>query len=85
MRRTHERIAEIANSYKRARIVVSTYDCERYRRLYAGWTFIDKAMIKRIARQSARGERDENTEAADAPEVLIVNGPAYAPELLGTQ
>lgn len=79
---THERIAEIARAYKRARVVVSTYDCERYRRLYDGWTFIDKKMIKRLYAQSARVDRepveDEETEFNMAPELLIVNGPAYA-------
>lgn len=67
----HSRLAEILRNYKRARVVVSTYDCPRYRELYEGWTFIDCKMLKLLHQQNGRGER-----AKEAPEVLIVNGPA---------
>jgi DNA adenine methylase len=68
----HERLAKLLREFKRARIVVSTYDCPRYRDLYAGWTFIDCARMKNLHQQNGRGKR-----AKEAPEVLIVNGPAY--------
>lgn len=65
----HARLADILRAYKRARIVVSAYDCPRYRDLYRGWTFIDKTMQKNLHAQNGRGARK-----LDAPEVLIVNG-----------
>lgn len=69
----HRLAAEILKSYKRARIVVSSYDCERYRQLYAGWTFIDKSRQKHLHAMNGRGRRPKL-----APEVLIVNGPSFA-------
>lgn len=68
----HERLAKILREFKHARIVVSTYDCPRYRELYAGWTFIDCARMKNLHQQNGRGQRSKV-----APEVLIVNGPEY--------
>lgn len=66
----HARLAEALRAYKHARIVVSAYDCPRYRELYRGWTFIDKTRQKHLHAQNGRGARPK-----DAPEVLIVNGP----------
>ncbi len=68
----HERLATILRGYKKARIVVSYYDCDRVRELYAGWTFLDKTMNKQLHAQNGRGAR-----VKEAPEVLIVNGPSY--------
>lgn len=68
----HQRLASALRKYKRARIVVSTYDCPRYRDLYRGWTFVDCKMLKLLHQQNGRGER-----AKEAPEMLIVNGPSY--------
>lgn len=68
----HARLARILRQYKHARVVVSTYDCPRYRELYEGWTFIDCAMLKLLHQQNGRGAR-----AKEAPEVLIVNGPSF--------
>lgn len=68
----HARAAEILRSYKRARIVVSSYDCERVRELYDGWTFVDHARQKHLHSQNGRGARPK-----EAPEVLIINGPSY--------
>lgn len=68
----HERLTKLLREFNRARIVVSTYDCPRYRDLYAGWTFIDCARMKNLHQQNGRGQR-----AKEAPEVLIVNGEAY--------
>jgi len=68
----HERLAKILRQFEHARIVVSTYDCPRYRELYAGWTFIDCARMKNLHQQNGRGQR-----AKEAPELLIVNGPEF--------
>jgi DNA adenine methylase len=65
----HERLAKMLREFKYARIVVSTYDCPRYRELYTGWTFIDCARMKNLHQQNGRGQRSK-----EAPEVLIVNG-----------
>lgn len=65
----HDRLARALRKYKHARIVVSTYDCPRYRRLYEGWTFIDKKRMKNLHMQNGRGPRP-----MEAPEVLIVKG-----------
>lgn len=71
----HARLAGILRGYKRARIIVSSYDCERYRRLYEGWTFVDKTMNKNLYAQNGRGQR-----AKEAPEILIINGPRISAE-----
>ena len=68
----HRRLAEVLCSYKKARVVVSYYDCPRIRELYKGWTFIDCAMNKQLHAQNGRGARKK-----PAPEVLIINGPEY--------
>lgn len=68
----HQRLAEMLLLFNKARIVVSTYDCPRYRELYAGWTFIDCARMKNLHQQNGRGQRHKT-----APEVLIVNGLEY--------
>ena len=67
----HARLARMLRSYKRARVVVSTYDCPRYRVLYEGWTFVPCPMAKLLHAQNGRGNRRK-----EAPEVLIVNGPS---------
>lgn len=67
----HARLAEQLRRFKHARIVISAYDCPRYRELYAGWTFLKKTMPKLLHRQNGR-----STPKVDAPEVLIVNGTA---------
>lgn len=64
----HMRLAEALRRFEQARVVVSCYDCPRYRQLYDGWTFIDCSRAKHLHNQGGRGRRD-----AVAPEVLIVN------------
>jgi DNA adenine methylase len=71
--RDHERLAEILRGYRKARVVVSYYDCERIRKLYDGWTFIDHSRQKFLHNQNGRGSRP-----LEAPEVLIVNGESFA-------
>jgi len=72
----HERLRDILNEYKHARIVVSYYDCARARELYDGWTFVKHTRQKNLHQQSGRGARLQK-----APEVLIINGPSYAPNI----
>lgn len=67
----HERLAEQLRAFKHARVVVSAYDCPRYRDLYRGWTFVKKTMPKLLHQQNGR-----STPKVDAPEVLIINGPS---------
>lgn len=68
----HSRLAEILGEFRKARIVVSYYDCPQIRKLYAGWTIIEATTSKRLHNANGRGER-----SADAPEILIINGPSY--------
>jgi DNA adenine methylase len=68
----HERLRDVLNKFKRARVVVSYYDTPRIRELYLGWTFIDCSRLKNLHQQNGRGQRSKQ-----APEVLIVNGPEY--------
>jgi len=71
----HERLARAMRAYKHARIVVSAYDCPRYRELFEGWTFVSHTTTKRVHAQNGRG-----APVLDAPEVLIINGPSLAKE-----
>lgn len=68
----HNLLAGILRSYREARVVVSYYDCPRVRRLYEGWTFIDKTRQKHLHAQNGRGARPK-----EAPEILIINGPSF--------
>lgn len=68
----HARLASELKRFKHGRVVVSYYDCDRVRELYAGWTFIDHARQKNLHNQNGRGERPK-----EAPEILIINGPSY--------
>lgn len=68
----HERLREMLGAYKRARVVVSYYDCPEIRKLYEGWTFIEHTRQKHLHAQGGRGAR-----AKEAPEVLILNGSSY--------
>lgn len=70
----HVRLRDALVKYNKARVVVSTYECRRYRDLYDGWTFLDVKRAKNLANQNKRG----GSEPTDAPEVLILNGPSYA-------
>lgn len=71
----HIRLVDHLNKYKHARIVVSYYDHPWIRELYEGWTIIDKTMIKRFS----AGAKKESS-VSDAPEILIINGPAFNQE-----
>ncbi len=69
----HEVCAEAARRFKCARVVVSYYDHPRLEELYPGWHKRSVAMKKALAAQNKRG-----TNRADAPEVLLINGPSKA-------
>ena len=69
----HKRLAEILRGYRKARIVVSYYDCPEIRELYDGWTFVCHTRQKHLHAQNGRGARPK-----EAPEILIINGPSYA-------
>jgi DNA adenine methylase len=68
----HARLARILGRFQKARVVVSYYDAPELDALYPGWTKIDCAVSKSLSVQGKRGST--NTKA---PEVLLVNGPAY--------
>lgn len=71
----HERIARALNAYQHARVVVSYYDCPRVRELYEGWTFLAYTRNKHLCFAK---HGTVNHRKAEAPEVLIVNGPSRA-------
>lgn len=68
----HQRLAEILNSKKSSRVVVSYYDHPRLRELYPGWTIVNCAMTKALSAQNKRGMNRES-----APEVLLINGVSH--------
>lgn len=68
----HTLLAEALKKYKRARIVVSHYDCPEIRELYQGWTITEHTRQKHLYSQNGRGARPKT-----APEILIINGPSY--------
>lgn len=64
----HSRLVEILRGYRKAKIVVSYYDCPRIRELYAGWQFHEHTRQKHLHAQNGRGARPK-----EAPEILITN------------
>lgn len=75
-REDHQRLADAVGRFKKARVVVSYYDCEEVRALYDGWTWVDCSRTKAMV---SAGKRDKGNDTR-APEVLIVNGPSYTSE-----
>lgn len=68
----HAELARILGRFRRARVVVSYYDCNDVRGLYDGWTFLCHARQKNLHVQNKRG-----MGRCEAPEVLIINGPSF--------
>lgn len=67
----HQQLAEQLRRFKSARIVVSYYQSPTLKKLYPGWTVLDCSRQKHLHVQNKRGMgRNE------APEVLLINGPA---------
>jgi len=73
---THGELAQLAKRFKKTRVVISYYDHPIVRRLYDGWTFEACPVTKSLVNQGARSRHSE--QPAQAPEVLIVNGPSLA-------
>lgn len=71
----HEKLAKILRGFTRARVVVSYYAAPRLATLYPGWTVLDCSRHKHLHTQNKRGAKRH-----DAPEVLLINGPAFAAE-----
>ncbi|MEM6750864.1 MAG: DNA adenine methylase [Planctomycetota bacterium] len=68
----HHTLARELRRFEKARVVVSYYDHPEVNRFYAGWTKLDCSRTKAMANQ---GQRQRG--AVKAPEVLLINGPAY--------
>lgn len=68
----HERLAGLLRRFARCRIVVSYYAHPRLADLYPGWTLIYSSIAKSMVNS---GKRDQKGRT-EAPEVLLVNGPA---------
>lgn len=64
----HHRLAETLTRFCETRVMVSYYDCDDVRELYAGWNFIGCTANKNLHNQNGRGARKK-----EAPEVLITN------------
>ena len=74
----HDRLAQVLGRFRRARVVLSAYDCPELHRLYPGWSCIRaRTSHKRLS----VGTRNRRAKPKDAPEVLLVNGPS-APSTL---
>lgn len=77
----HSRLADILRAYKRARIVVSYYDCPRIRELYSGWTFVDHTMQKKPSRaerprRAAEGSpRSPDHQRPQLRQINLTRGP----------
>ena len=69
----HARLAKVLSSKRNTRVLVSYYDHPEVRRLYRGWTIIDKSRTKALVNQ---GMRDTTGETVTAPEILLINGPS---------
>jgi DNA adenine methylase len=67
----HHRLADALRRFKKARIVLSYYQCDRLAELYPGWTCRQFDVAKAMAHQAARGEN-----SVRATEVLLINGPS---------
>lgn len=68
----HEALADQLNEFKHARIVVSTYQNDKYDRLYADWEKINCKVMKNMAAQNKRGKAQLKPKMA--PEVMFVKG-----------
>ncbi len=71
----HERLAEMAGRFVRARVVISYYDEDRLEELYPQnkWTRRSVARMKGVSLAAKRGSR-----RVEAPEVLLINGESLA-------
>jgi DNA adenine methylase len=70
---SHRRLAKALNRFQKTRVVVSYYAHPDLAAMYPGWTIVDCSLTKTMV---ASGRRDAENKAV-APELLLVNGPAY--------
>lgn len=68
----HRRLAAALCRFKRARVVVSYYDAPQLGTLYPAWTRLKMDVLKLSAQANKRGVNGKT----QAPEVLLINGPA---------
>lgn len=68
----HRRLAHELGRFKHARVVVSYYAADVLKDLYRGWTWLDCSRHKHLHVQNRRG-----LGRKEAPEVLLINGPAF--------
>lgn len=68
----HGYLALLLRRFQRARVVVSYYEHEQLASLYPGWTVLPCPIAKGLAMAGKRGSTRQM-----APEVLLINGPAY--------
>jgi DNA adenine methylase len=73
---THQELADSLSRFKRTRVVVSYYEHPALAKLYPGWTKLKCSIAKGLAQQAQRGK----TGRVEAPEVLLINGPAVGSE-----
>lgn len=73
----HRRLADLLGRFTGARVVLSYYAHALLAELYPGWTVIDSAKLGVAKSMVNSGKRDQKGRM-EAPEVLLVNGPAYA-------
>jgi DNA adenine methylase len=70
----HERLAQELKRFRKARVVISYYAAPILESLYPAWTRIDMSRQKHLHVQNQRGV---GKGMDTAPEVLLVNGPAF--------
>jgi DNA adenine methylase len=75
----HQRLAGLLGRFKKARVVVSYYAHPWLSQLYRGWTLIGSDSLG-VAKSMCQGVMREGAGRVDAPEVLLVNGPAAGNE-----
>lgn len=64
----HDRLRSVLGRYRKARVIVSYYDCPRIRELWDGWNFHEHTMQKILHAQNGSGAAPKT-----APELLITN------------
>ena len=74
----HDRLAELLGRFNEARVVVSYYDHPRLAELYPPGKWIRRPVPKTQVMANYSGQRVAGG-AVKAPEVLLLNGPSYAP------
>jgi site-specific DNA-adenine methylase len=67
----HELLAKELSRFRKARVVVSYYADPLLKELYPKWTSLDCSRHKHLHVQNKRGMGRK-----EAPEVLLINGPA---------